>query len=85
MSDDRGGVPHPPYDELRKRIGSDRDALQALDALRQHLEGPHQERATVEHHVDLLRRVRTLEAIIANWWDDPITQRWIKGITDAGL
>lgn len=85
MTDAGKGVPHPPYDEMRKRIGDDRAARQTLDALQTHLTGPRPERATVERHVGLLRRVGTLEAIVANWWDDPVTQRWIKNLTDAGL
>jgi hypothetical protein len=35
--------------------------------------------------VDVLRGIRTLEARIANWWDDPMTQRWIKSLSDTGL
>jgi hypothetical protein len=25
------------------------------------------------------------EARVANWWDDPLTQTWLKALGDAGL
>jgi hypothetical protein len=84
MTDDRR-IPHPPYDQLRKDVGDDPFAVSALDALQSELQAPVPERASVEQHVDVLRGIRTLEARIANWWDDPVTQTWIKSLSDAGL
>ncbi|MGD0053426.1 MAG: hypothetical protein ABSD03_16605 [Vulcanimicrobiaceae bacterium] len=85
MSDSgRPEVPHPPYDELRTALGDD-DAQGALDALQAELEAPKPDPKAVARHASLLRAFPEVEARIANWWDDPNTQRWIKAITDSGL
>jgi hypothetical protein len=39
----------------------------------------------VTTHATRLRGVAVLEARIANWWESPETQRWIKAIADANL
>jgi hypothetical protein len=77
--------PNFPYDDLHAAIGDDAGAKANLDALRAHLDQPSPDPAAVQTHVDALRGVRDAEARIANWWDDPKTQLWIKGLTDAGL
>jgi hypothetical protein len=77
--------PQLPYDELHAAIGSDPAARSELDALRAHLDDPKPDPARVRGHVDALRGVRDVEARIANWFDDPETQRWIMTITEAGL
>jgi hypothetical protein len=84
---DEGGSPRPqfPYDELHAAIGADPAARNELDALRAHLEHPTPDPAQLQGHVDALRGVRDAEARIANWWDDPATQRWVMTITNAGL
>jgi hypothetical protein len=80
------GPPKPlPYDELHAAIGDDPDARHELDALRAHLAGESPDPALVRGHVDALRGVRDAEARIANWWDDPETQRWVMFLTDAGV
>jgi hypothetical protein len=78
-------VPHPPYDELRAAAGPDAQAAQSVEALRAELHAPEPDPAKVERHANVLRGIPVLEARIANWWDDPNTQRWVKAITDAGL
>ena len=78
-------VPHPPYDELRAVAGGDPAAEQSVDALRAELHADAPNPAAVEQHANVLRAIPVLEARIANWWDDPNTQRWVKAITDAGL
>ena len=86
MNDDaRPATPDLPYDELRSAIGDDPAARNELDSLHEHINGPAPDPARVAGHVDALRGVRDAEARIANWWDAPATQRWIKAITDAGL
>ncbi len=77
--------PHLPYDELHAAIGSDPVARRELDALRERLAEPAPDPVQVARHVDALRGVHDVEARIANWWDDPATQRWIMAITSAGL
>jgi hypothetical protein len=86
MSDQPGPPPpHLPYDELHAAIGDDPGARRELEGLRANLEGPTPDAARVQGHVDALRGVRDVEARIANWWDDPETQRWVMFVTDAGL
>jgi hypothetical protein len=78
-------VPHPPYDELRSAASGDAAATSSVDALQTELHADEPDPAKVEHHASLLRSIPVLEARIANWWDDPRTQTWVKAITDAGL
>jgi hypothetical protein len=85
MNDVDPNRPQLPYDDLYAAIGEDNAARAELDALRTHLDTPAPDRAKVQGHVDNLRGLHDVEARIANWWDDPKTQLWIKGLTDAGL
>jgi hypothetical protein len=85
MNDQGPTRPNLPYDELHAALESDPESRARLDALRAHLDDPAAHPDTVAGHVDALRGVRDIEARIANWWDDPNTQIWIKGLTDAGL
>ena len=86
MSDEgRPEVPHPPYEELRAALGEDPQARQSVDALKDELHADEPNAAVVREHASRLRGIPVLEARIANWWDDPNTQRWVKAITDAGL
>ncbi len=78
-------VPHPPYDELHAAVADDPQAAQAVEALRTQMIVAKPDAAAVEHHTGVLRGIPVLEARIANWWDDPDTQRWVKAITDSGL
>ena len=78
-------VPHPPYDELRSAAGGDPAATGSVDALQSEMHAGEPDPATLERHASLLRAIPVLEARIANWWDDPRTQTWVKAITDAGL
>jgi len=82
---DHGRPPNFPYDDLRSALGSDPAARRELDALLEHLEAGAPDPARIRGHVDALRGVHDAEARIANWWDDPETQRWIMAITSAGL
>lgn len=85
MNDDQRPAPRLPYDELRSAIGDDPAARNELDSLDAHLREPQPSPDRIRRHVDALREVRDAEARIANWWDDPETQRWVKALTDAGL
>ncbi|HEV3088869.1 MAG TPA: hypothetical protein VGX96_16780 [Candidatus Elarobacter sp.] len=78
-------VPHPPYDDLRAAAGDDPHAGASVDALHAELNSGTPDPAKVERQANLLRAIPVLEARIANWWDDPNTQRWVKQITDSGL
>ena len=78
-------VPHPPYDELRSALGERGEGAASVDALQAELHADRPDPAAVEQHASSLRAIPVLEARIANWWDDPNTQRWVLWITDAGL
>ncbi len=82
---ERPTLPPLPYDDLRSAVGDDPDARAELDALHAHLATGAPDPERIASHVDALRGVHDAEARIANWWDDPVTQRWIKAIGDAGL
>jgi len=81
----RPDVPHPPYDELRAALGGDAASAGSVDALSAELHADEPNPTAVEHHANALRAIPELEARIANWWDDPNTQRWVKAMSDAGL
>jgi hypothetical protein len=78
-------VPHPPYDALRTAAGDDAATKQTVDALQAEMHAPKPDPAAVRRHVSALRSIPVLEARIANWWDDPDTQRWVLFLTDSGL
>ncbi len=82
---DKPDVPHPPYDELRAALGDDAHAAGSVEALRAEMSADEPDPSAVEHHAGVLRGIPVLEARIANWWDDPNTQRWVKALSDAGL
>ena len=85
VMNDQGRPPRLPYDELQAALGANPAARTELEALREHLNGPAPDAERIRGHVDALRGVHDAEARIANWWDDPETQRWIMTITSAGL
>jgi hypothetical protein len=78
-------VPHPPYDELHAAVTNDPQAARSVEELRAQMSADKPDAAAVEQHAGLLRGIPVLEARVANWWDDPDTQRWVKAITDSGL
>jgi hypothetical protein len=84
MNDDPT-VPHPPYDELRAALGDAHEAAPSVDALRDALSADPPDADAVTTHATRLRGIPVIEARIANWWDDPDTQRWVKALTDAGV
>jgi predicted component of type VI protein secretion system len=78
-------VPHPEYDELHSALADDPAGRAHVEALRAELHADEPDRTAVAAHATRLRGIPVVEARIANWWDDPNTQRWVKAITDAGL
>jgi hypothetical protein len=82
---DPGRPPQLPYDDLHAALGAHPTAREELAALRAHLDDPAPDPDRIRGHVDALRGVHDAEARIANWWDNPETQRWIMAITNAGL
>jgi hypothetical protein len=83
--DERPEPPHPAYDDIRSRLGAHAEGHAALDALHAALSRPSPRAADIATRVEQLRGIPVLEAQIANWWDSPRTQNWLKIIADAGL
>jgi len=81
----RPPTPHPPYDELRSALGEHTEGHAALDDLQAELHDAAPQAAHVSASVARLRTIPVLEARIANWWDAPRTQNWLKILSDAGL
>ena len=82
---ERPETPHPPYDEFRSALGEHPEGQAALDDLHAALHDTAPQPATVQASVGRLRTIPVLEARIANWWDAPRTQNWLKILSDAGL
>lgn len=82
---ERPEIPHPPYDEFRSALGDHPEGHAALDDLHASLHDPQPAAHQVAASVERLRTIPVLEAILANWWDSPRTQNWLKILADAGL
>jgi hypothetical protein len=82
---ERPPTPHPPYDELRSALGDHAEGHAALDDLHAALSETAPQPEHVSASVKRLRSIPVLEARIANWWDAPRTQNWLKILSDAGL
>ncbi len=82
---ERQEPPHPPYEEYRTALGDHADGHAALDDLHASLHQATPRAADVESSVGRLRTIPVIEARVANWWDAPRTQNWLKIIADTGL
>ncbi|HTZ56311.1 MAG TPA: hypothetical protein VMB20_14790 [Candidatus Acidoferrum sp.] len=74
-----------PADALREALPPSHGAHETIDRLKTELGKTAPNPAALEQHVSALRGVRELEAVIANWWDSPITQRIVLDLTQIGL
>lgn len=74
-----------PADTLRGALPASHGAHDSIERLRGELKKTPPDRNAIEHHVSALRSVRELEAIVANWWDSPSTQRIVLNLTQIGL
>ncbi|HTX57105.1 MAG TPA: hypothetical protein VMD47_08375 [Candidatus Acidoferrales bacterium] len=74
-----------PAEELHGALPASHRAHAAIDQLQTELRRPAPKRAALEQHVNALRSVRELEAVIANWWDSPKTQQIVFDLTQIGL
>jgi hypothetical protein len=74
-----------PHKELHAALPQEHQAHATIDSLHNELSKSTPDRGTIETYVDSLRSLPELEAAIANWWDDPKTQRFIGNIGQIGL
>jgi hypothetical protein len=78
---------HPPlpHDELRGALGEGHPEHATIDRLHQELSAQAPDRASIEAEVHRLRSLPELAAIVANWWDDPATQRFMSNLSATGI
>jgi hypothetical protein len=74
-----------PAQTLHEALPPSHDAHATVEQLQAELGKGAPSPATLERQVSALRSVRELEAVIANWWDSPITQRIVLDLTQIGL
>lgn len=66
-----------PREHLHAALPHGHAAHATIDDLHAEVEHHSPNRHAIERHVGALRALPELEAIVANWWDDPRTQRFI--------
>jgi hypothetical protein len=69
--------PAVPHADLHAALPKEHHAHATIDALHAEVQKESPHRPTIERHVSTLRGLPELEAIVANWWDDPRTQRFV--------
>jgi hypothetical protein len=74
-----------PREKLHAALPADHAAHAKIDELHTHLQSDTPDRGTVERHVNALRAIPELEAIVVNWWDSPKVQRFIAMLSQVGL
>lgn len=74
-----------PHARLHEALPQGHDAHDTIDRLHAEMQSPSPNARTIERHVGALRAVPELEAIVANWWDDPSTQRFVGTLGQIGL
>jgi hypothetical protein len=74
-----------PLQELHEALPDEHGAHETIDRLGDELSSPKPDPNAIQRHVGALRALPELEARIANWWDDPRTQRFISDLGQIGL
>ena len=78
-------LPLLPHDDLHAALPSDHQAHSAIDELHAQIQAAAPDRGAIERHVGHLRSLPELEAIVATWWEDPKTQRFVGNLGQIGL
>jgi hypothetical protein len=66
-------------------LGHDHPAGDTVDQLRAELKATVPNRTAIETHVHHLRSLPEITALVANWFDDPATQRFLANLSATGL
>lgn len=74
-----------PAQMLHEALPASHDAHTTIDQLHAELGKAAPSTSTLKQQADTLRSVRELEAVVANWWDSPTTQRVVYDLTQIGL
>ncbi len=77
--------PALPLENLHAALPTEHEAHETIDRLHAEMHGEAPDRRSIETHVERLRALPELEAAIANWWDDPQTQRFVANLGQIGL
>ena len=78
-------LPLLPHRDLHAALPHGHAAHATIDQLHADITAPVPDPQSIERHVGRLRSLPELEATVANWWDDPKTQRFIAGLSQIGL
>jgi hypothetical protein len=78
---------YPPFPrkDLHEALAEGHPGRETIDQLHHELSTERPDRSAIESHVRKLRSIPELAAIVANWWDDPATQRFIANLSATGL
>lgn len=74
-----------PAETLHEALPASHAAHATIDQLGAELSKAAPSSEALKQHVTSLRSVRELEAVVANWWDNPSTQRIVYDLTQIGL
>jgi hypothetical protein len=75
----------PDLPDLHGALPAGHEAHATVDALHGEVHAQNPNPEAIARHVGTLRSLPELEARIANWWDDPVTQNFIGAIGRMGL
>lgn len=74
-----------PVERLHEALPEEHPAHATIDELHAQVRSATPDADAIHRHVGSLRGLPQLEATIANWWDDPTTQRFIANLGQIGL
>lgn len=74
-----------PIERLHEALPDEHPAHATIDELHAEVRASRPNARTIHAHVGSLRSLPALEAMVANWWDDPRTQRFIGSLGQIGL
>jgi hypothetical protein len=74
-----------PAETLHEALPPSHGAHATIDQLQAELGKDAPSAATVKQHASALRSVPELESTFATWWDNPITQRIVFGLSHLGI
>jgi hypothetical protein len=77
--------PVVPHAKLHASLPRGHVAHSTIDKLHAEMQASSPDRRAIEKHVSDLGALPELEATIANWWEDPTTQRFIANLSQIGL
>ena len=80
-------LPRPPVpsEDLHAALPPEHEAHAAIDELHAAVQAEKPDRAAIEAHVQQLRGLPEVEAIVSNWWESPSTQRFVWNLSQIGL